>query len=269
MAIKVVEHASVPYDAMTLAEQKIEREALLATSLAHPNIIATFKICRMSAGSALGTHKSGMSDAVSFGQRASGSAAAEPSGGGGGVQRRGSGNDVRSSGAESALGLYGGRPSRDAGAGGAATTVADIGSAGSNRSRGGGDVISGDSGDRGARLGNPVGSTGTAGSSDSFDPATTVIVDLPTLSPPESGVPTDQTKGSDSAQNNGGKRPGTGGVEQVDLELTPGEKEQEDDEYAIEERCSPIHISKVFLCCHSTSTVEDMRVFWLCKLLVL
>lgn len=35
---------------MSLAEQKIEREALLATSLSHPNIIATFKICTMTAG---------------------------------------------------------------------------------------------------------------------------------------------------------------------------------------------------------------------------
>ena len=42
-------------ESLTLAEQKIEREALLATSLSHPNIIATFKICTMTAGALLGS----------------------------------------------------------------------------------------------------------------------------------------------------------------------------------------------------------------------
>ena len=50
MAIKVVEHSPGVSESMSLAEQKIEREALLATSLSHPNIIATFKICTMTAG---------------------------------------------------------------------------------------------------------------------------------------------------------------------------------------------------------------------------
>lgn len=50
MAIKVVEHSPGVRESMSLAEQKIEREALLATSLSHPNIIATFKICTMTAG---------------------------------------------------------------------------------------------------------------------------------------------------------------------------------------------------------------------------
>jgi hypothetical protein len=40
VAIKVVEHAP-GMEALSLAEQKIEREALLATSLSHPNVIAT------------------------------------------------------------------------------------------------------------------------------------------------------------------------------------------------------------------------------------
>lgn len=50
VAIKVVEHSPGISESMSLAEQKIEREALLATSLSHPNIIATFKICTMTAG---------------------------------------------------------------------------------------------------------------------------------------------------------------------------------------------------------------------------
>ena len=50
MAIKVVEHSPGVRESLSLAEQKIEREALLATSLSHPNIIATFKICTMTAG---------------------------------------------------------------------------------------------------------------------------------------------------------------------------------------------------------------------------
>ena len=50
VAIKVVEHSPGVSESMSLAEQKIEREALLATSLSHPNIIATFKICTMTAG---------------------------------------------------------------------------------------------------------------------------------------------------------------------------------------------------------------------------
>ena len=50
VAIKVVEHSPGMSESMSLAEQKIEREALLATSLSHPNIIATFKICTMTAG---------------------------------------------------------------------------------------------------------------------------------------------------------------------------------------------------------------------------
>ena len=40
VAIKVVEHAP-GMEMLSLAEQKIEREALLATSLSHPNVIAT------------------------------------------------------------------------------------------------------------------------------------------------------------------------------------------------------------------------------------
>ncbi len=55
MAIKVVEHSPGARESLTLAEQKIEREALLATSLSHPNIIATFKICTMTAGALLGS----------------------------------------------------------------------------------------------------------------------------------------------------------------------------------------------------------------------
>ena len=50
MAIKVVEHSPGMRESLSVAEQKIEREALLATSLSHPNIIATFKICTMTAG---------------------------------------------------------------------------------------------------------------------------------------------------------------------------------------------------------------------------
>jgi hypothetical protein len=41
VAIKVVEHAPVFGDEKSLEEQQVEREALLACSLAHPNIIAT------------------------------------------------------------------------------------------------------------------------------------------------------------------------------------------------------------------------------------
>ena len=41
MAIKVVEHAPVASDGLSAEEQQIEREALLASNLAHPNVIAT------------------------------------------------------------------------------------------------------------------------------------------------------------------------------------------------------------------------------------
>ncbi|EIE27156.1 kinase-like protein [Coccomyxa subellipsoidea C-169] len=244
VAIKVVEHASVSNDTITVAEQKIEREALLATSLAHPNIIATFKICRMSAGSALGTNKSGMS--TFGGARTSGAAAA---------QRRASSQDAGPSGAESALGLYGGRVSRDAGSGGSGRGSSRGGSSSSNgggrRPAGGrgdfpitgipaGETLSaGNSDNAGARqppssIRGPQGSIGMAGSAESFDPSTAVIVDMPGSSPPN----TAPGKGSDSAQNNGGKRPQQQGSQEDDLELMPEEKENEDDDDNIEERRS-------------------------------
>lgn len=231
-------------DTITVAEQKIEREALLATSLAHPNIIATFKICRMSAGSALGTNKSGMS--TFGGPRTSGAAAA---------QRRASSQDAGPSGAESALGLYGGRVSRDAGSGGSGRGSSRGGSSSSNgggrRPAGGrgdfpiagtpaGETLSaGNSDNAGARqppssIRGPQGSIGTAGSAESFDPSTAVIVDMPGSSPPN----TAPGKGSDSAQNNGGKRPQQQGSHEDDLELMPEEKENEDDDDNIEERCA-------------------------------
>ena len=50
VAIKMVEHAAGA-SAVEQAE-KIEREALLSTSLSHPNIITTFKVCTMLASTA-------------------------------------------------------------------------------------------------------------------------------------------------------------------------------------------------------------------------
>jgi hypothetical protein len=41
VAIKVVEHAPVLGDEKSLEEHQVEREALLASNLAHPNIITT------------------------------------------------------------------------------------------------------------------------------------------------------------------------------------------------------------------------------------
>jgi hypothetical protein len=41
VAVKVVEHAPVLGSGMSLEEQQVEREALLACNLSHPNIIAT------------------------------------------------------------------------------------------------------------------------------------------------------------------------------------------------------------------------------------
>lgn len=271
MAIKVVEHASVSMDAMSMAEQKIEREALLATSLAHPNIIATFKICRMTAGSALGTNRSGMSTmASSFSrQRGAGNPPPEQQSGGdaGAAARRASGHEAGPSGAESALGLYGGRTSRDI-----AGREREIGSGGSGRGtlgrgsfssgggrgppvggRGGDSSTSGDpsptatpaesennrgkaSGLGPGRLGTGMSSMDTGGSAESFDPSTALMVGLPASSPPGTANNLAQTKGSDSAQNNGGKRPGPAESVDEDLEMTPGEKEAEDDEDAIEER---------------------------------
>jgi hypothetical protein len=265
VAIKVVEHASVSSDTMSAAEQKIEREALLATSLAHPNIIATFKICRMSAGSALGTNKSGMS---TFGPPRTSLGARDQqqpqSGGEASAARRASGQDAGPSGAESALGLYGGRASRDAGSGGSGRGSSSSG--GGRRPAGGrgdfpiaslpaGDTLSAGNSDntQGAKLPSAagpgirgpqgsIGTAGTAGSAESFDPATAVIVEMPVSSPPDTAT----GKGSDSAQNNGGKRPYLGESQEDDLELMPGEKENEDDEYAIEERCGllfyPTHL---------------------------
>ncbi|CAL8462804.1 g2337 [Coccomyxa elongata] len=283
VAIKVVEHASVSMDAMSMAEQKIEREALLATSLAHPNIIATFKICRMTAGSALGTNRSGMSTtASSFSrqqQRLGGNVPPEQQSGGdgGAAARRASGQDAGASGAESALGLYGGRTSRDI-----AGREREIGSGGSGRGTPGrGSFSSGGGGGRGApagggrggeppasgepsptatpaepdnnrskasglgpgrrgsgNLGTALNSMDTGGSAESFDPSTALMVGLPASSPPGSAPNLAQTKGSDSAQNNGGKRPGPAESMDEDLEMTPGEKEAEDDLDAIEERRS-------------------------------
>lgn len=280
VAIKVVEHASVSMDAMSMAEQKIEREALLATSLAHPNIIATFKICRMTAGSALGTNRSGMSTtASSFSrqqQRLGGNAPPEQQSGGdgGAAARRASGHDAGPSGVESALGLYGGRTSRDIGG-----REREIGSGGSGRgtpgrgsfSSGGGGRVGSAGGGRGGEspasgdpsptatpaepdnnrskasglgpgrrgsgnLGAALNSIDTGGSAESFDPSTALMVGLPASSPPGSAPTLAQTKGSDSAQNNGGKRPGPAESVDEDLEMTPGEKEAEDDLDAIEER---------------------------------
>ena len=46
---QVVENTAV-VGTEKVAEQRMAREALLATNLAHPNIIATFKICTVHAG---------------------------------------------------------------------------------------------------------------------------------------------------------------------------------------------------------------------------
>ncbi len=48
VAIKVVEHA--PGAGMEDQAEKMEREALLATSLIHPNVVTTFKACRSDRG---------------------------------------------------------------------------------------------------------------------------------------------------------------------------------------------------------------------------
>ena len=52
VAIKVVEHEPPSDSSASLEEQAVEREALLASNLSHPNVIATFKICTMHAGAA-------------------------------------------------------------------------------------------------------------------------------------------------------------------------------------------------------------------------
>jgi hypothetical protein len=41
VAIKVVEHAPVTGNGLSEEQQQVEREALLASNLAHPNIIST------------------------------------------------------------------------------------------------------------------------------------------------------------------------------------------------------------------------------------
>ena len=42
VAIKVVEHAPVAGDGMSAEQHQVEREALLASNLSHPNVIATW-----------------------------------------------------------------------------------------------------------------------------------------------------------------------------------------------------------------------------------
>jgi hypothetical protein len=46
VAIKVVEHStSTREESLSTAKQRIDRESVLSTSLAHPNVISTYKIC--------------------------------------------------------------------------------------------------------------------------------------------------------------------------------------------------------------------------------
>lgn len=46
VAIKVVEHStSTREESLSTAKQRIDRESVLSTSLSHPNVITTFKIC--------------------------------------------------------------------------------------------------------------------------------------------------------------------------------------------------------------------------------
>ena len=61
VAIKTVEH-SAGADVLDLAD-KIEREALLSTSLIHPNVITTFKVCTMMASNAQALRSAGSADA--------------------------------------------------------------------------------------------------------------------------------------------------------------------------------------------------------------
>ena len=56
----MVEHAPGA-DALKQAEQ-IEREALLATSLVHPNVVTTFKVCTMLASTAQALRSAGSAD---------------------------------------------------------------------------------------------------------------------------------------------------------------------------------------------------------------
>lgn len=58
MAVKIVEHSHFPKENAerspqsdpTSSEAKIAREMLLSTSISHPNIIATYKICTIRVG---------------------------------------------------------------------------------------------------------------------------------------------------------------------------------------------------------------------------
>jgi hypothetical protein len=233
VAIKVVEHS--PGDTMNLAEQKIEREALLATSLSHPNIIATFKICTMVAGSALGT-KTSFADITARSitaqdrQRARGLVGAGAVGEPPDRAQQGRLHSNRRDFAGSAGG--GGNGGGAWGRGRARAS----GSGGHPDQQG----VNGDSDGKGSAQGKAAAqSTGTAGSADSFDPQNAVVVDLPGTDVTNAAEPND-TKGSDSAQNNGGFRPGPVSTPSLhgDLELTDGEREKEDDQIAIEERCA-------------------------------
>ena len=61
VAIKVVEH--VPSADLLSKANNIEREALLATSLSHPNVITTFKVSTMLASTAQALRSAGSADA--------------------------------------------------------------------------------------------------------------------------------------------------------------------------------------------------------------
>ena len=67
----------------------------------------------------------------------------------------------------------------------------------------------------------------------------------------------EQKKGSDSAINNGGMRPGLVGASPTatDIEMTAGELAAEDEEAAIEERCGPVPAqplrASIMTCCLS------------------
>lgn len=261
---------------MSLAEQKMEREALLATSLSHPNVIATFKICTMMAGAALSSKNSAVdianaARALRRSQLAAGPEAAGPSStssrdpaeyrqnsaeprphaaGRGSMDSAGRGDPLAGSGGRGSGG-------RGRGVGGV------IGSGGATEEK-----VTGDSDSRSSGGQRQAASVGTAGSADSFDGATAVVVDLPA---PDVSHPVG-TKGSDSAQNNGGLRPGRSpAAGSCNLELTDGEKEAEDDEAAIEERCAVCLLCS--LSCHSSSPAAQSwnpaKLSWLSFLPIL
>ena len=223
----MVEHG-ICADALKEAE-KIEREALLSTSLSHPSVITTFKVCTMLASTAQALRSASRADtdwSAPNMPRTPGS-----------PQQPGSASEDFASGhriyVDSASTLHGGS-GVDYGPGSTQVTPRDS-------------AMSGRGGMR--MLQSPFSGAFAGGLSGAQRDSMSSGHDRSSMSGTSPGgnagavTSTAAQPAFDSAASNAGRRPAVGRGEEGDYALSPEELAAEDDPDAVEERCAPSELT--------------------------